>query len=101
MMIELRKSLEKKFVPLFEELTKAHFWEESGNRPALVRLIQDFIAFGGNQLIPNLQALVPVLGTFQKLLSNKQQDYLGFYIMERYFTFVSLYPLLFFLFAHY
>jgi exportin-2 (importin alpha re-exporter) len=83
MLIQLRKSLPAKFVPLFEEVTKAHFWEESGNRPALVRLIQDFIVYGGNQLITTSQALVPVLGTFQKLLSNKQQDYLGFFIMER------------------
>lgn len=84
MMIELRKSLEQKFVPLFVELTKAHFWEESGNRPALVRLIQAFITYGRQQLIPNSQALVPVLGIFQKLLSNKQQDYLAFFIIERY-----------------
>lgn len=84
--IELRRSLQPQYLPLITELTQAQFWEEVGNRPALVRLIQAFITFGPSTF--NASNLPPILGIFQKLLSNKQQDYLSFFLLERYFLFI-------------
>lgn len=86
--IELRRSLQPQYLPLIVELTQAQFWEEVGNRPALVRLIQAFITYGPNTF--NASNLPPILGIFQKLLSNKQQDYLSFFLLERYFCLSSL-----------
>jgi len=78
--IELRRALEPIYHPLIAELTKVQFWEEIGNRPALVRLIQAFIIYGPNTF--NAETLSPVLGIFQKLLANKTQDYLAFFLLE-------------------
>jgi len=78
--IELRGALVPLYFPLISELTKVQFWEEIGNRPALVRLIQAFITYGPTNF--NDQELTPVLGIFQKLLANKTQDYLAFYLLD-------------------
>jgi exportin-2 (importin alpha re-exporter) len=78
--IELRGNLDPKYLVLLPVLTEVHHWEEVGNRPALVRLIQDFIIFGPATF--NSDNLMPILGIFQKLLSNKQQDYLAFFLLE-------------------
>jgi len=78
--IELRGTLDPKYLVLLPVLTEVHHWEEVGNRPALVRLIQDFIIFGPATF--NSENLMPVLGIFQKLLSNKQQDYLAFFLLK-------------------
>jgi exportin-2 (importin alpha re-exporter) len=78
--IELRRSLESKYHPLIAELTQVQFWEEVGNRPALVRLLQAFITNGPTTF--NGDTLPPVLGIFQKLLANKTQDYLAFFLLE-------------------
>jgi exportin-2 (importin alpha re-exporter) len=78
--IELRRTLDPKYLPLLPVLTEVQYWEETGNRPALVRLIQDFIIYGAANF--NAESLPPVLGIFQKLLSNKQQDYLAFFLLE-------------------
>lgn len=79
--IELRTTLESQYFPLIDQLSQANFWEEVGNRPALVRLIQAFITFGPTQF--NETNLPPILGIFQKLLANKQQDYLALFLLER------------------
>jgi exportin-2 (importin alpha re-exporter) len=78
--IELRRTLESQYEPLIVELSKVQYWEEVGNRPALVRLIQAFLTFGPTKF--NAETLPPVLGIFQKLLANKSQDYLAFFLLE-------------------
>jgi exportin-2 (importin alpha re-exporter) len=60
---------------------KAKFWEENGNHPALVRLLQAYIVNGPAVVVPQL---VPILGVFQRLVSSKRNDFLGFYLLERY-----------------
>lgn len=80
-LIELRGTLPSAYVNLLPELVKARFWEENGNHPALVRLLQAYIVTG-----PHIvgSQLMPILGVFQRLVSSKRNDFLGFYLLERY-----------------
>lgn len=79
--IELRGSLPGAYGSLLPELVKARFWEENGNHPALVRLLQAYIVYGPTTVAPHL---LPILGVFQRLISSKKNDFLGFYLLERY-----------------
>lgn len=79
-LIEIRGTLIAGYGPLLPELVKARFWEENGNHPALVRLLQAYIVTGASVVAPHL---VPVLGIFQRLVSSKRNDFLGFYLLER------------------
>lgn len=79
LLIELRGVLPDMYVPLLPELVKAKFWEENGNHPALVRLLQAYIANGPQSVIPQLPS---ILGVFQRLVSSKRNDFLGFYLLE-------------------
>lgn len=80
LLIEMRGSLPNAYGPLLPELVKARFWEENGNHPALVRLLQAYIVNGASEVVPHL---LPILGVFQRLLSSKKNDFLGFYLLER------------------
>jgi len=79
--LETRKSLPDGYKPLIKELLNPIFWEQSGNLPALTRLVQAFLSTGADY-ITSSDLLVPILGVFQKLVSSKINDYLGFYIAE-------------------
>jgi len=79
--LETRKSLPDGYKPLIKELINPIFWEQSGNLPALTRLVQAFLSTGADY-ITSSNLLVPILGVFQKLVSSKINDYLGFYIAE-------------------
>jgi exportin-2 (importin alpha re-exporter) len=79
--LETRKSLPDGYKSLIKELINPIFWEQSGNLPALSRLVQAFLSTGADY-ITSSDLLVPILGVFQKLVSSKINDYLGFYIAE-------------------
>jgi len=83
-LIELRGTLHQNYYSLINELTKAQYWEDLGSRPALVRLIQAFIFYGSTVI--KGEALINILGIFKKLLSHRQFDYLGFFLLESLVT---------------
>ena len=57
------------------------FWERPGNVPALVRLLEAYLAVAAPEIVSrgHLQA---VLGVFQKLIASKLHDHEGFYIID-------------------
>jgi len=79
--LETRKSLPDGYKPLLKEVLSPLFWEQSGNLPALTRLVQAYLTTGADY-ISSANLLSAILGVFQKLISSKVNDYLGFYITE-------------------
>ncbi|KAL4452248.1 hypothetical protein ABPG75_007910 [Micractinium tetrahymenae] len=66
---------------IFPPLLTPTFWERSGNVPALVRLVQAYLARAGGD-VATRGFLQPVLGVFQKLIASKAHDHEGFYILS-------------------
>ncbi|EZF36381.1 Cse1-domain-containing protein [Trichophyton interdigitale] len=63
-------------------------WEQKGNVPALVRLLQAIVRRGADILSKNSQ-IEPILGIFQKLVSSKINESYGFDLLE---TVISTFP---------
>ncbi|KAF3935709.1 Exportin-2 [Dactylella cylindrospora] len=66
---------------LIQPILTPVLWETRGNIPALVRLLVAICARGAEDILKN-QQLVPILGIFQKLLSNKLTESSGFDLLE-------------------
>jgi len=79
--LETRKSLPEGYRPLFKELVTPLYWEQSGNIPALTRLVEAFLQTGPDCIVSG-NLLVPVLGVFQKLVASKVNDQFGFRIIR-------------------
>ena len=60
-------------------------WENAGNRPSLVRLLQAYISQGMQKMLAEKDnqgsAFMGVLGVWQKLNSTKSSDHLGFELL--------------------
>ncbi len=67
------------YMQLLLPLLTPHFWERSGNIPALGRLVRSFIRSSPKQIEPHVQG---ILGVFQKLVAMKSQDHEGMYILD-------------------
>ncbi|KAJ1659706.1 importin-alpha export receptor [Dispira simplex] len=65
---------------LFLPLLQPVLWENSGNIPALVRLVKAYLQVGSTYVVPD--HLSAVLGIFQKLISSKAQDHQGFDLLN-------------------
>ncbi|KAF5835999.1 cellular apoptosis susceptibility/chromosome segregation 1-like protein [Dunaliella salina] len=80
-LIELRTPpLPAVYLQIFPPLLHPQFWERSGNVPALVRLLQAYLAKAPAEVVSGGH-LVAVLGVFQKLLASKAHDHEGFLIL--------------------
>uniref|UniRef100_A0A7S3VJD6 Importin N-terminal domain-containing protein n=1 Tax=Dunaliella tertiolecta TaxID=3047 RepID=A0A7S3VJD6_DUNTE len=80
-LIELRAPpLPAVYLQIFPPLLHPQFWERSGNVPALVRLLQAYLAKAPAEVVSGGH-LVAVLGVFQKLLASKAHDHEGFLIL--------------------
>jgi exportin-2 (importin alpha re-exporter) len=66
---------------LVEVILQPPVWEQRGNVPALVRLLQAFVARSPTQMIANNQ-IEPTLGIFQKLLASKAYESYAFDLLE-------------------
>ncbi|ODV84031.1 hypothetical protein CANARDRAFT_9028 [[Candida] arabinofermentans NRRL YB-2248] len=73
--------LPQEFEQLIKPLCSPSIWESKGNVPAIVRLLSAIIKFKP-ELFITAESLTPILGVFQKLISSKLQDHLGFDFME-------------------
>lgn len=93
--LETRNSLPEKYKPLIKELVTPIYWEQSGNLPAVTRLIRAYIQTGTDHILSN-NLLIPILGVFQKLVASRVNDHLGFLIIQ---SIVQHFPLNTFSFA--
>ncbi|KAI8903551.1 Cse1-domain-containing protein [Gorgonomyces haynaldii] len=59
-------------------------WENHGNVPALVSLLNAYLARGANTIVQQ-QQLVPILGVCQKLLASRLNDGYGFDLLNGVF----------------
>jgi len=82
-LIELRPSgVSPGYLSLYKPLLKQSMWENRGNIPGLVRLIEAFLRKAANELVgPSPQELEPLLGIFQLLVSMKTTSEMGFRLL--------------------
>jgi exportin-2 (importin alpha re-exporter) len=64
-------------------------WESQGNVPALVKLLDSFLAVGSKDIVAKGQ-LVAFLGVSQKLISSKLNDSFGFELLMSIFEYVPV-----------
>lgn len=74
---------------LIKPLCSPQVWEFKGNIPAIQRLLSSIIKFKPN-LFNNDENITPILGIYQKLLSSKVNDHLGFEILETILIFIDI-----------
>ncbi|RKP38845.1 Cse1-domain-containing protein [Dimargaris cristalligena] len=74
------QALPDPYKALFPPLLLPVLWENSGNVPALVRLIKSYLQVGPSFIAPD--HLSPVLGIFQKLLASKTNDRYAFDLLN-------------------
>lgn len=77
------------YQPLLQPLLMPSVWENHGNVPALVRLLQAYLAHGGEEIANNNQ-LPAFLGIFQKLLASRLNDHHGFDLLLSIFQNIPL-----------
>jgi len=81
-LVELRpRPLPPAYLALFPPLLSPLLWERSGNVPALVRLLQAYLAAAPAELVAAGQ-LERVLGVFQKLNASRMHDHEGFFVLN-------------------
>eukprot|EP00252_Welwitschia_mirabilis_P008441 TRINITY_DN2027_c0_g1_i1.p1 TRINITY_DN2027_c0_g1~~TRINITY_DN2027_c0_g1_i1.p1 ORF type:complete len:966 (-),score=126.84 TRINITY_DN2027_c0_g1_i1:393-3290(-) len=69
------------YMPIFELLLSPETWQKKANVPALVRLLQAYLQKSPNELSQEGR-LNQVLGIFNKLITVKSTDHLGFFILN-------------------
>ncbi|KAF9134597.1 importin-alpha export receptor [Mortierella sp. 14UC] len=74
---ELSQSYQALFLPLVQPT----LWQQQGNVPALVKLLQAYLQKGWPWIVANNQ-LEPLLGVFQKLVSSKINDHHSFELLQ-------------------
>lgn len=72
------------YMVLFPILLQPLLWENSGNVPALVRLLQAYVSKGAAHV--ESDKVNGLLGIFQKLLSSKANDQYGFHLLGTIIT---------------
>jgi exportin-2 (importin alpha re-exporter) len=89
-MLELHKgdAMPQSYVALLPSLLTPTLWQSRGNVPALVRLLQAFLARGGAKIAANNQ-ISPILGIYQQLISSRINDEYGFELLQSLFANVS------------
>jgi exportin-2 (importin alpha re-exporter) len=71
----------EEYVQLLKPLCSPQVWEYRGNIPAVKRLLSAIIRFKPS-LFSDASNITPILGIFQKLISSKSNDALGFEFLE-------------------
>lgn len=75
------KPIPEEYIQLVKPLCSPSVWEYKGNIPAIERLLAAIIKFSPSSFSSSEQ-LTPILGVFQKLISSKLNDHLGFEFLE-------------------
>uniref|UniRef100_A0A0C9S7F6 TSA: Wollemia nobilis Ref_Wollemi_Transcript_13726_3457 transcribed RNA sequence n=1 Tax=Wollemia nobilis TaxID=56998 RepID=A0A0C9S7F6_9CONI len=76
-----RPPLPPTYMQIFQLLLSPETWQKKANVPALVRLLQAYLQKSPQELSQEGR-LSQVLGIFQKLISSKSTDHLGFFILN-------------------
>lgn len=88
-LVELRpQPLPPSYLVIFPPLLSPVLWERSGNVPALVRLLQAYLARAPAEVVTSGH-LNGVLGVFQKLNASRAHDHEGFYILNSLVEFLD------------
>lgn len=83
-MLEIYPSNEElpgEYEQLIKPLCSPQVWEFKGNIPAIKRLLSSIIKFKPI-MFTNNETITPILGIYQKLISSKVNDVLGFEFLE-------------------
>lgn len=72
--------LSPQYQSMIGPLVQPSVWQQQGNIPALVKLLQAYFIKGSSWIVANNQ-LEPVLGIFQKLVSSKINDHHAFELL--------------------
>lgn len=79
--------------PEYEQLVKPlcspQVWEFKGNIPAVKRLLSSIVRYNPGHF-NSAENITPVLGVFQKLVSSKIHDTLGFELLENILIFIDI-----------
>ncbi|KAJ1977879.1 importin-alpha export receptor, partial [Dimargaris verticillata] len=82
------QSLPEPYKALFPPLLQPTLWENSGNVPALVKLVKAYMQVSPEFIAPT--HLSPVLGIFQKLLASKLNDHHAFDLLNTLLFYADL-----------
>lgn len=74
---------------LVKPLCSPQVWEYKGNIPAVKRLLSSIVRYNPGYF-STAENITPVLGVFQKLVSSKLHDTLGFELLENILIFVDI-----------
>ncbi|KXS18851.1 Cse1-domain-containing protein [Gonapodya prolifera JEL478] len=74
----------ERYESILHPLLQPALWESQGNVPALVRLLQAFLAKGAAQIVAK-QQIQAFLGVYQKLIGSKLNDQYGFDLLTEVF----------------
>ncbi|RUS27431.1 CAS/CSE protein [Jimgerdemannia flammicorona] len=66
---------------LLPPMLQPQLWDQHGNIPALVRLLQAYLSKGAASIVANNQ-LEPILGISQKLMASRLHDYMSFTLLD-------------------
>lgn len=83
------KGIPAPYQPLLPPLLQPVLWELGGNIPALVRLLEAYLARGGDQIVAQNQ-LPAFLGIVQKLVASRANDHFGFDMLNSVFQHVPI-----------
>ncbi|XP_063902602.1 exportin-2-like, partial [Zophobas morio] len=81
-LLDLNQSIPHRYLDMFPIFLRPVVWERIGNVPALTRILQSFLLKSGPIICGDENTLLLVLGSFQKLISSKANDHLGFEILN-------------------
>ncbi|KAG0249785.1 importin-alpha export receptor [Mortierella polycephala] len=76
-----RAELSPAYQAMLPPLVQPALWQQQGNIPALVKLLQTYLQKGSSWIVANNQ-LEPLLGVFQKLVSSKLNDHHAFELLQ-------------------
>lgn len=82
------KPIPPEFEQIIKPLCSPAIWEYRGNIPAVARLLGAIVRFAPS-LFSNNGRITPLLGSFQKLISSKVNDQLGFELLETILTSIN------------
>jgi exportin-2 (importin alpha re-exporter) len=89
-MLELHngEQIPPSYTALLPSLLTPALWQTRSNVPALVRLLQAFLAKGSNQIVTT-STLQSLLGIYQQLIASRVNDEFGFELLLSIFQYVS------------
>ncbi|KAF9905820.1 importin-alpha export receptor, partial [Lobosporangium transversale] len=84
-----RAELSPSYQAMLPPLVQPMLWQQQGNIPALVKLLQAYLQKGASWVVAN-NHLEPILGVFQKLVSSKINDHHAFELLQSLIIYVPM-----------